>query len=810
MTPLETPNTANRSDADSARGPDRTIDAGDSPRGGGLDVGSLTVAIAGNPNCGKSALFNALTGIRQTTGNWPGVTVERKEGRCELDGRTVRVIDLPGVYSLEAQALDERVTRDYLLSRDADLIIDVVDAANLERNLYVTVQLLEMGVPIVLALNMMDVARKRGIQIDTDRLSAELGCPVVPVVATTKQGITELTARALAVAQGRERGGFALTHEECVEQAVAELAPQLDAQASSANARWLALKLLEDDPFAVRQAGPEVRARADHWRTAIAERAGEEADIHIADARFSHAHALAKRVVRCRSGSGRHVSDAIDRVVLSRLWGIPLFLLAMYLLFVITINFGGAFIDLFDGVATALFVDGAGVLLTDLGAPHWLRLVLADGIGGGLSVVATFIPVIASLYLILSALEDSGYMARAAFVMDRFMRSIGLPGKAFVPLIVGFGCNVPAVMATRTLENERERKLTILMNPFMSCGARLPVYVLFAAAFFPQTGQNVVFALYLTGIAVALLTGLVMKRTLLSGQSTGFLMELPPYHLPTLRGVLLRTWDRVKLFLREAGRIIILMVVLLNLLGSIGTDGSLDNADSDHSILSAGSRLATPLFAPIGIDDDNWPAVLGVLSGVLAKEVIVGTLDAVYGRLASEQADTQEESPFDLLASLAAAAATVPANLGAALGSLADPLGLNVGDLSDIATVSADQAVTTGTFGAMAERFDGRAGAFAYLLFVLLYFPCVATIGAIVREAGGPWAVFVAAWTTGIAYVTATLFYQTATFDRHPVSSSAWITGLALALLAVFLGLRAWARRGSEAIAASPIQEASS
>ncbi len=796
MTSLENPDDAPRPDVHSA------TDA--------LGSDSLTLAIAGNPNCGKSALFNALTGIRQTTGNWPGVTVERKEGRCELDGRPIRVIDLPGVYSLEAQALDERVTRDYLLSRDADLIINVVDAANLERNLYVTVQLLEMGVPLVLALNMMDVARKRGLTIDTERLAAELGCPVVPVVATTKEGLTELTARALSVAKGRERGGFALAHEECVEQAVAELAPQLDADDNSANARWLALKLLEEDPFAVAQAGPATRARADHWRNAITERAGEEADIHIADARFSHAHALADRVVKCRSGAGRHLSDAIDRVVLSRLWGIPLFLLAMYLMFVITINFGGAFIDLFDGVATALFVDGAGTLLAGLGAPDWLRLVIADGIGGGLAVVATFIPVIASLYLILSALEDSGYMARAAFVMDRFMRSIGLPGKAFVPLIVGFGCNVPAVMATRTLENERERKLTILMNPFMSCGARLPVYVLFAAAFFPHAGQNVVFLLYLTGIAVALLTGLVMKRTLLSGKSTGFLMELPPYHLPTLRGVLLRTWDRVKLFLREAGRIIVLMVVLLNLLGSIGTDGSLDNTDSDASILSAGSRLATPLFAPMGIEDDNWPAVLGIISGVLAKEVIVGTLDAVYGRLASEDAGGADDPPFHLWTALADAAATVPANLGDALGGLADPLGLNVGDLNDSEAVAAEQAVATGTFGAMAERFDGRVGAFAYLLFVLLYFPCVATIGAIVREAGSAWATFVAAWTTGIAYISAVLFYQGATFERHPVSSSAWIIGLLLVLLAVFVALRIWARRGAEPAPAGRIQEASS
>jgi ferrous iron transport protein B len=468
----------------------------------------LTLALAGNPNCGKSALFNALTGIRQTTGNWPGVTVERKEGRFELDGRPVRVFDLPGIYSLDADSLDERVTRDYLLSRDADLIINVLDASNLERNLYLTVQLLEMGVPIVIALNMMDVARKRGVEIDTALLADQLGCPVVPVVAVTKEGVTELNARALAVASGKERGGFPLAQEECVDQAVAELAPALAKQDGDTNARWLALKLLEGDPaveaLIANSDDERLRERAEqwvqHWRKAIAERSGEDTDIHIADTRFGHAHALAGRVMHQRQRAGRTLSDAIDRVVLSRLWGIPLFLAVMYLMFVFTINIGGAFIDFFDGVASALFVDGLGRLLTAMGAPELPRLLLADGIGGGLTVVATFIPIIASLYIFLSALEDSGYMARAAFVMDRFMRSIGLPGKAFVPLIVGFGCNVPAVMATRTLENDRERKLTILMNPFMSCGARLPVYVLFAAAFFPNSGQNVVFALYLTGI----------------------------------------------------------------------------------------------------------------------------------------------------------------------------------------------------------------------------------------------------------------------------------------------------------------------
>ncbi|MBK5930930.1 Fe(2+) transporter permease subunit FeoB [Halochromatium salexigens] len=755
----------------------------------------LILALAGNPNCGKSALFNALTGIRQTTGNWPGVTVERREGRSELDGRPVRVIDLPGIYALDADSLDEQVTRDYLLSREADLVINVADASNLERNLYLTIQLLELDVPVVLALNMMDVARKRGIAFDTDTLAEKLGCPVVPVVAVSKEGITELSARALAVADGREPGGHALGHDESVEQAIAELAPRLSGE-SERNQRWRALKLIETGPEAQTKEAAGLEERIQRWRRAIAARSGEDADIQIADTRFAHAHALAKTVQRQRGGTGSHLSDAIDRVVLSRLWGIPLFLAMMYLMFVFTINIGGAFIDLFDGVASALFVDGLGALLSQLGAPDWLRLILADGVGAGLTVVATFIPIIASLYIFLSALEDSGYMARAAFVMDRFMRSIGLPGKAFVPLIVGFGCNVPAVMATRTLENERERKLAILMNPFMSCGARLPVYVLFAAAFFPHSGQNVVFALYLTGIAIALLTGLVMKRTLLAGTSTGFMMELPPYHMPRLRGVLLRTWDRVKLFLREAGKIIIIMVVILNLLSSIGTDGRLDQTDSDESILAATSRLATPLFAPMGIGQDNWPAVLGIFSGVLAKEVIVGTLDSLYSRLALEAAPAEEDQRFRLGPALGAALATVPANLSEVGRSIADPLGVGIGAEVDPEAIAAEQALTPGTFGAMEARFDGRAGAFAYLLFVLLYFPCVATLGAIVREAGAPWASFVAAWTTGIAYISATLFYQTLTFERHPLASGIWIGALLVLLILVFTGLRLWGQRG--------------
>jgi ferrous iron transport protein B len=757
---------------------------------------ALTVALAGNPNCGKSALFNAFTGIRQRTGNWPGVTVERKEGRFELEGRQVAAVDLPGIYSLDASSLDEQVTRNYLLSRQADLVVNVVDAANLERNLYLTVQLLEMGVPVVLALNMMDVARKRGIEIDSELLARELGCPVVPLVAVTGEGTSELKARMLAVVDGQQQGGFRLALDELVEQAVSELETAF-ADQPAANRRWLAIKLIEGDDHVSREATPNIGERLEHWRQQIANRAGEDADILIADTRFGHAHTLAHTVSRDHGKVTRTLSDRIDRVVLGRWCGIPVFLGIMYLMFLFTINIGGAFIDFFDGAAGAVFVSGFGELLSDVGAPGWLRVLLADGLGGGIQVVATFIPIIAALYLFLSALEDSGYMARAAFVMDRSMRAIGLPGKAFVPLIVGFGCNVPAVMATRTLENERERKLTILMNPFMSCGARLPVYALFAAAFFPTSGQNIVFALYLTGIAVAILTGLLMKRTLLPGASSGFMMELPPYHLPTVKGILLRAWDRVRLFVKEAGQVIILMVLGLTLLNSIGTDGSFGNEDSEDSILSAASRVVTPVFAPLGIQEDNWPAVVGIFSGILAKEVVVGTLDNLYTRLASDASD-EIEPPFDLWGELKGAAASVPANLGTLRDSLLDPLGVDIGDVSDTGAAATDQGVNEGVFGTMRSRFDGQAGAFAYLLFVLLYFPCVATIGAIKREAGPAWAAFVASWTTLVAYITAASFYQIARFDLHPSSSSAWLAGMWGLFALLVLALRRWERRRPE------------
>ncbi len=759
----------------------------------------LTIALAGNPNCGKTALFNALTGIRQRTGNWPGVTVDRKEGRFHIDQAEVGVVDLPGIYSLDASSLDEQVTRDYLLSGEADLIVNIVDAANLERNLYFTVQMLEMGVPMVMALNMMDVARKRGLEIDLEQLSQDLGCPVVPIVAVTGEGITKLKAAIQDLAANCVTGGFVLAQDEPVEQAITAMESLLPCvgEYPGAKCRWLLLKMLEGDAFALGKADEALRAQVSHWRQEIEDRVAEEIDIHIADTRYGHAHAISQNVTRFQGRVEKTLSDRIDKVVLSRWFGIPVFLGVMYLMFMFAINIGGAFIDFFDGVAGALFVDGLGELMRAIGLPDWLVVLLADGAGGGVQVVATFIPIITALYLFLSVVEDSGYMARAAFVMDRFMRSIGLPGKAFVPMIVGFGCNVPAVMATRTLESERERKLTILMNPFMSCGARLPVYVLFAAAFFPQNGQNLVFGLYVIGILVAILTGLVMKKTLLSGESAGFMMELPHYHLPTLKGVALRTWDRVKLFIQEAGKVIVIMVLIINTLNSIGTDGSFGNEDTEHSVLSAMSRGITPVLAPLGIHQENWPATVGIFTGILAKETVVGTLDALYTNLArgDSAADAGDEEPFNFWRAISQAAATVPENLLGVKDLITDPLAMDVGDLSSETAAAEAQQVSVDVFGAMAARFDGQAGAFAYLLFILLYSPCVATIGAIRREAGPRWAGFVVAWSTGIAYITASLFYQIATYETHPAIALGWIIGLSLCLLLIVGGLRQWSSR---------------
>ena len=757
---------------------------------------NFTVGVVGNPNCGKTTLFNALTGSRQHVGNWPGVTVEKKTGEYTHQNKRIALVDLPGTYSLEADddniSLDEKVARDYVASRQAHLIINIIDASNIERNLYLTTQLIEMRVPMLVVLNMMDAVKRRGVKIDIDMLAKRLACPVVPITAATGAGLHELRDIINKSCVTAPIPALNISYHPEIENAVLELEQTFTQHPipKKCDSRWLALRLLENDTLAKQIASAEICSHAQKLRLAIEDSTHDEIDILAADARYGLVNELVKISVCKLNEVSRNATDKIDSIVLNRFLGIPIFLLVMYAMFMCTINIGSAFVDFFDKTVAALLVDGLGTLLTGLNWPIWLVVLLANGIGGGIQVVASFIPIVGFLFIFLSMLEDSGYMSRAAFVMDRFMCVIGLPGKSFVPMIVGFGCNVPAIIASRTLDNQRDRILTNMMNPFMSCGARLPVYALFAAAFFPVGGQNLVFGLYLFGIVVAVLTGLIMRHTLLRGDPTPFLMELPAYHLPTLQGIYTKTWDRLKTFLFNAGKIIIPMVLILNVLNSWGTDGSFGRENSEQSVLSEIGRSLTPVFQPMGISDQNWPATVGIFTGVLAKEAVVGTLDALYSQMASIDRNNPEQPPFNLAQALLAACQTVPDNLMAIADKIFDPLGLNLGDLSDQTSVAEQQQVKVDTFAVMQSHFDGQTGAFAYLLFILLYAPCVAATAAIYKETGPRWTVFIVLWTTFVAYLTATVFYQGMTYTKHPNLTIAWIMGLVMVFAAILSALR--------------------
>ena len=704
-----------------------------------------TIALAGNPNCGKTTLFNALTGARQRVGNWPGVTVERRTGEYRREGGAFNVQDLPGVYALDdpGEALDERIAREYLAEGQVDAVVNVIDASSIGRGLYLTLELLESR-PLVVALNMMDTAQRDGLQIDVEALSRELGCPVVPMVASRGDGVAELKEAVEAAV--RMRGGETRRSWPSAPEARYQIIDRLlrDCVSEAPRAR------------APGEAGPGFGPQS---------RAGQ---------------AVPRRTP----------THWIDALALNRWLAFPIFLGVMYLMFMFAINVGSAFIDFFDQAGAVLFVEAPRLLFAALGLPDWLTVFLADGVGGGVALVATFIPVIACLFLALSLLEDSGYMARVAFIFDRLLRGLGLPGKSFVPLIVGFGCNVPAVMATRTLENEPDRILTAIMAPYMSCGARLTVYALFAAAFFQNNGQNVVFGLYLIGILLAVLSAMAVKRHLIKAPPSVFVMELPSYHLPTPKGIAMQTWQRLKGFLLRAGKAIVAVVVVLNLVNSIGADGSIGNENSEKSLLSVIGKAITPAFHPMGIDEDNWPATVGIFTGIFAKEVVVGTLDALY-------APADGPADADLLGALGEAVASVPRNLAELGGALTDPLGLDIGAVADPEAAAAEQEVALDTIAAMRTLFHGEIGAFSYLLFILLYMPCVATIGVIYKEIGAFWAAFSTGWSVIMAYSAAVVCYQVGTFSAAPGAALGWLAFAAALAAGGFASLIFWGRHRS-------------
>ena len=666
----------------------------------------MRIALAGNPNCGKTTLFNALTGSNQYVGNWPGVTVEKKEGTARLGDKCFTVVDLPGIYSLSPYSMEEIVTRDYVIEEEPDCVIDIVDATNLERNLYLTVQLLELERPMVVALNFMDEVAKRGDRIDVQRLSKGLGIPVVPITAKTGEGLEEL----LHTAHRQMHLGCTVEPDDLYDSYTHDIHHRMGAllhdyaYAAHLPAHWASIKLLEGDDIVAKalKLPPEV----EHKLEGIIEEYENSSDLGdretlIADSRYQYIErVVSASVVRGNGADVPTLTEKIDRVVTHRLLAIPLFLCTMLVMFAITFGPFGSWLSDLVGAAIETLGDGLGSALAGAGASPVLVSLLRDGIIGGVGGVLTFLPQIALLFFFLSFLEDSGYMSRAAFIMDRLLRRFGLSGKAFIPMLMGFGCTVPAIMGARTMENEKDRRMTILLIPFMSCSAKLPVYGLIASAFFGPWAGLVVFGLYVIGMVVGILSGLLFKHTLFAGEPAPFVLELPPYRLPSLENILTHVWQKVKGFLIKAGTLILLMSVLLWLLQTF--DFSLHMVpDASQSMLGALGSAIAPIFAPCGFG--HWQAAVALLTGLIAKEMVVSSLSMFYG--------------FSL----------------------------------------------TAAGGVVAAAMTGFTplSAFAMLVFVLLYVPCVAAVSTLFKEMGSPkWAFFSIAWQLGCAYVVSLLVYQ--------------------------------------------------
>ena len=743
----------------------------------------LTIGLIGNPNSGKTTLFNQLTGARQRVGNWAGVTVERKEGQFATTDNQVTLVDLPGTYSLTTissqTSLDEQIACHYILSGDADLLINVVDASNLERNLYLTLQLLELGIPCIVALNMLDIAEKQQVHIDVDALAARLGCPVVPLVSTRGRGID-----ALKMAIDRHQGNQDIErvhYPEPLRREAGVLAEAISADMPLQQRRWLGMQMLEGDIYSLAYAGDAGQL----LRASLARLESEIDDpaLHIADARYQTIAAVCDAVSNTLTAEPSRFTTAVDKIILNRFLGLPIFLFVMYLMFLLAINIGGALQPIFDGGSVALFIHGIQWVGATLHFPEWLTIFLAQGIGGGINTVLPLVPQIGMMYLFLSFLEDSGYMARAAFVMDRLMQALGLPGKSFVPLIVGFGCNVPSVMGARTLDAPRERLMTIMMAPFMSCGARLAIFAVFAAAFFGQNGALAVFSLYVLGIVMAILTGLMLKHTIMRGEASPFVMELPVYHVPHLKSLIIQTWQRLKGFVLRAGKVIVIVSIFLSALNSFTLDGRAADSINDSALASV-SRVITPLFKPIGVHEDNWQATVGLFTGAMAKEVVVGTLNTLY------TAENIKEEAFD------PAAFSLSDELSAAAEetwqSLKDTFSLSV-LANPIEASKGDGEMATGSMGVMSSKFGSAAAAYSYLIFVLLYIPCISVMGAIARESSRGWMGFSVLWGLNIAYSLSTLFYQVASYGQHPRYSLVCIFAVVLFNILV-LGLLRRAR----------------
>ena len=661
----------------------------------------LIVGLAGNPNVGKTTVFNGLTGMRQHVGNWPGKTVERAEGHFKHGSYEYDVIDLPGNYALSAHSMEEIVSRDFIVDDDSDVIINIVDAANLERNLYLTVQMMELGANLVMALNMNDFAKKKDHIIDVKLMSELLGFPVVEINAKTGDGFDELLTTVEKQAANPIDSSAKLSYGNELKEHLSDMQALIekDSNLLDVPSVWTAIKLLEKDPIVIEKVQgssqksaimTETDKVAGHLHTIFNEGAEEV----VANARYAFIGGLMAEAVKKPAVEKETTTDKIDKIVTNRILSIPIFLVIMYAMFQFTYTLGAPFQDLIDQ-AFGMLAEWVGTFI----ANEYLASFICDGIIGGVGGVLTFLPIIILMFLFLSILEDCGYLARAAFTLDIFMHKlVGLHGKAFIPMILGFGCGVPAIMATRTMENEGDRMLAMMLVPFMSCTARLPIYAIFIAAFFEANHGAILLSIYVLGIVVALIVAAILKRTMFKGLSTPFVMELPTYKVPSVKGVLLHTWEKVKGFLRKAGTIILACSIVLWALSIFPLGVEFGSADSVLGMI--GGAIA-PIFAPLGFG--TWQAGVAIIAGLAAKEVVVAT----FGTLAGMEEDDEE-----------------------------------------------------GITQLVHDTFTPLS-AYAFMAFTLLYTPCFAAIGAIKQETNSyKWAATMCAITLVTAYIVSFLIYN--------------------------------------------------
>ena len=656
-----------------------------------------TIALAGNPNSGKTTLFNALTGSNQHVGNWPGVTVEKKEGKITYNNNEYNIVDLPGTYSLGAYSEDEVVARDYILKEHPDIVINVVDATSIERNLYLTTQLLEMGTKVVLALNMMDEAKAKDIQIDLDNLSKNLGIPVVATVASKNEGLDELLKKSTAYFD-EDYPNNDIDYGENIHQELDNIRNLLNGSTFDYPTDWIAMKLLEGDQEIIKyietKDDPNISNNLDKLKDL-----SSDYEFEIVDKRYDFIGKVVQYSIVRPTHNEETLTDKIDRIVTHKFWGLPIFAFIMFAVFQLTFAVGEDILgEILENIVETVG-ENLGLFLESVAAPEMLTSFLVEGIFGGLTEVVAFIPIITVLYFFLGILEDTGYMARAAYVMDGIMRKLGLHGKTFISMIVGFGCNVPGIMATRTLENKKDRMIAILINPFMSCGGKIPIYMLFISVFFPKHGGLVLFLLYTLGIVLAFIFGKIFSKVLFKGETSDFMMELPPYRLPSFRSVMRNMWDKVWSFLYRAGTVILTVVTLLWVLAvlPLGVEPY-----SQSSVLGQIGSLIAPIFKPAGFG--TWQVAVSLFSGVAAKEAVVATL-----------------------------------------GSVAQ--------------------ASTGSLTTMLQNMFTPLSSVSFMVMILLYTPCTATIATVKRETNSyKWAIFTLVYTFIVAWIFAVLVYQIGTF----------------------------------------------